>query len=68
MTFAEYDMVRLRRAIPEHGLQSGALGAIVMVFSNPPGYEVEFCDSDGRTLALVTLKENDLELVSRATP
>lgn len=65
----EYDVVRLRRSLPEHNLAAGAVGAIVMVFDEPPAYEVEFCDEDGLTIALVTLEEGDLERTSydRAT-
>jgi hypothetical protein len=63
MTLHEYDVVRLRRAVPEHQLDAGAIGAIVMVFEDPPAFEVEFCDSEGVTLALVTLTEEDLEKV-----
>ncbi|WP_050725660.1 DUF4926 domain-containing protein [Vulgatibacter incomptus] len=61
MTLQEYDVVRLRRPLFEHNLSAGALGTVVMVFQDPPAFEVEFCDKDGVTLALVTLKEPDLE-------
>ena len=61
MTLREYDTVRLRRPIPQHRLDAGTLGAVVMVFDDPPAYEVEFCAEDGSTLALVTLTESDLE-------
>lgn len=63
MSLREYDVVRLRRAMPEHGLAAGAIGAIVMVYESPPAYEVEFTDPEGITLALVTLVETDLEKV-----
>lgn len=62
MKFAEYDVVRLRRPLPEHNLEAGAIGAIVMAYdSDPPEYEVEFCDDDGVTIALLTLESEDLE-------
>ncbi len=61
MTLQEYDVVRLRRPLPQYELVAGAVGAIVMVFDDPPAYEVEFCDKDGVTLALVTLVDDDLE-------
>jgi hypothetical protein len=63
MILQEYDVVRLRRSLPEHHLSEGAIGAIVLVFADPPAYEVEFCDKEGVTLALVTLNEEDLEKV-----
>ena len=45
-----------------------------MVYDSvPPGYDVEFADRDGVTVALLTLRDDDLELgreddaVQRAT-
>ncbi len=38
-----------------------------MVFASAhPQYEVEFVDSAGESLAVLTVKEEDLELVQRA--
>ena len=65
MIFHEYDVVRLRRSVPEHNLERGAIGAIVMVYDNPRAYEVELCDADGVTIALLTLGEEELEKVTR---
>lgn len=61
MTLQEYDVVRLRQPVPKHNLAVGAVGAIVMVYDNPTAYEVEFCDQNGVTLALLTLREDALE-------
>jgi hypothetical protein len=67
----EYDVVRLVRALPEHNLLAGSTGAVVMDYTEhsngdlPPAYEVEFTDSDGVTQALITVAEDDLEVVSR---
>ena len=61
MTIKEYDVVRLRRPLPEHKLATGAVGAVVMVYHDPLAYEVEFCDEYGVTLALLTLQEEDIE-------
>jgi len=58
--FSEYQVVRLKRTM--HAVPAGAIGAIVMAYDSvPPGYEVEFTDRDGRTIALLTLQEEDLE-------
>jgi hypothetical protein len=59
--FREYQKVRLRRAV--FPLESGALGTVVMAydFATPPGYEVEFMDAEGATLALLTLHDEDIE-------
>jgi hypothetical protein len=66
----ELDVVRLLRPLPEHNLPAGSRGTVVMDYTDfdkdlPPAYEVEFADSDGITQALVTLHEDDLEVVWR---
>jgi Domain of unknown function (DUF4926) len=62
MRFKELDTVVLDRDLPEHGLRSGDLGAIVQVYE-PDGLEVEFVTASGRTQALVTLREADVREV-----
>jgi Domain of unknown function (DUF4926) len=63
--FDEYQMVRLKR--PTGGLVAGTLGTVVTVYTHPgPGYEVEFCDKDGFTLALLTLYDDDLTAAPEA--
>jgi hypothetical protein len=42
-------------------MDRGAEGTIVMAYSEPPGYDVEFMDADGKTLALLTSYDEDLE-------
>ena len=67
----EYDVVRLLRDLPEHNLSAGDTGAVVMDYTKhsngnlPAAYEVEFADADGVTEALVTVAEEDLEVVWR---
>ncbi|MDF3341794.1 DUF4926 domain-containing protein [Mycolicibacterium septicum] len=71
---AEYDMVRLRRPLPDHGLAAGAQGTVVMDHTKyagpdlPPAYEVEFTDGEGRTEAVVTVPEEYLEVIQRPRP
>jgi Domain of unknown function (DUF4926) len=70
----EYDVVRLRRSLPEHDLPAGAKGTVVIDYTKfdyakytgqslRPAYEVEFADAHGVTHALVTIYEDDLEVV-----
>jgi hypothetical protein len=60
--FAQYSNVVLLRDDPVSGLKSGAVGVVVEVYSRPSvGYDVEFMDERGRTLALLTLKSEDLK-------
>jgi hypothetical protein len=68
----EYDVVRLLRPLPEHNLSAGSEGTVVIDHTEdasnrdlPPSYLVEFADSDGITQALVTLRNDDLEVVWR---
>jgi Domain of unknown function (DUF4926) len=51
----ELDAVALRQDLPAHGLVAGDVGTVVFVHRGGEGYEVEFMDADGRTLAVETL-------------
>lgn len=62
MKYRELDAVVLARDLPEHGLRSGDLGAVVQVYE-PDGLEVEFVTVSGRTEALVTLNVQDVRPV-----
>ena len=57
--YQEHDVVVLRRDLPDHGLVADDVGAIVGVYSSG-GYEVEFTATDGDTVALVTLADEDI--------
>ena len=47
--------------LAEDGLAAGMLGAVINVYTEPTeAYEVEFCDSQGRTLALRSLLPSQL--------
>lgn len=57
-----HDTVVLRRPLPEHGLEEGDVGAVVHRHS-PDAFEVEFVSADGKTVAVVTLRAEDLRSV-----
>lgn len=58
--FSEYEIVKLKR--PQADLPAGVTGTVVMVYNSvPPGYDVEFVDEKGETLAVLTLRDEDLE-------
>ena len=63
MGYKELDTVVLNRDIPEQGLRSGDLGAVVQVYGTD-AIEVEFITASGRTQALVTLTAGDVRSVS----
>jgi len=60
MTFAELSLVELVHDLPDEGLAAGAVGTVVEVYTDPPGYEVEFVDDDGRTVAILALPPHAL--------
>jgi hypothetical protein len=62
MRFKELDTVVLDRDLPEHGLRTGDLGAVVQLYE-PEALEVEFVTASGRTQALVTLTAGDVRAV-----
>jgi hypothetical protein len=63
--FLEYDVVRSTRPLGE-GVPVGTSGAVLMVFASAhPQYEVEFVDSAGESLAVLTVKVENLELMQR---
>jgi len=45
---------------PQVQLNRGDVGTIVHVYNQGRGYEVEFVDGGGRTVALVTVAANDV--------
>lgn len=60
----ELDTVVLTHDIEGHGLQQGDRGAIVHCYSDNPAFEVEFVGTEGQTLALLTLRGNDIQSIS----
>lgn len=62
MTFQLLETVVLVRDLPERGLRSGDLGAVVHVYE-PDGVEVEFVTAAGKTQALITLRSTDIRHV-----
>ena len=57
MKYSLLEVVKLQQDFPSLNLRKGDIGAIVEVYTNPyEAYEVEFCDTEGKTIALLTLK------------
>lgn len=63
MKHAALDTVVLVHDVPEHGLRTGDLGAVVDVHP-PDALEVEFVTASGRTTALVSLKASDVRAIA----
>ena len=60
--FRELDTVVLLKDVPEAGLRTGDLGAVVLVYGTE-ALEVEFVTASGRTQALLTLPIHDVRPV-----
>ena len=53
------DVVALTEDVPQRGLTRGQVGTVVELLA-PGVFEVEFCDNDGRTYALLSLRAEQL--------
>ncbi|MBI3863184.1 MAG: DUF4926 domain-containing protein [Planctomycetia bacterium] len=56
----ELDTVVLTKDIPASGLQAGDVGAVVHHYPGSTSFEVEFVAADGRTIALLTLSQDEI--------
>lgn len=61
-----HSVVALLEDLPEEGLVRGQVGTVVADWA-PGVYEVEFSDGNGRTYAMVVLKDDQL-MVLRHEP
>ncbi|MBX3178344.1 MAG: DUF4926 domain-containing protein [Candidatus Hydrogenedentes bacterium] len=57
---AEHSLVVLDCEPPHDKLNRGDVGTVVHVYQGGRGYEIEFVDGGGRTVALVTVDAGDL--------
>lgn len=56
----ELDLVVLKASIVEHGLVAGDVGTVVHRYDNEEASEVEFVDTRGTTIAVLTLEDSDV--------
>ena len=56
----ELDTIVLAHDIEQYGLKQGD-GAIVHCYKNGEAFEVEFVTGEGKTVAVLTLREDDLK-------
>ena len=64
-TIKELDAVALTTDLPAEGLEAGDIGTVVMIYGQGESYEVEFVGYDGHTIALLTLKPEQIRSLSR---
>jgi hypothetical protein len=55
----ELDIVALVHDLPEHGLKAGDIGTVVLLHDDQ-GYEVEFTTFGGDTIAIVTVRKDEV--------
>jgi len=63
MTHKPLDTVVLARDLPDFGLRAGDVGAVVFVLP-PDAVEVEFVSGSGDTIAVVTLRCDEVRAVA----
>ncbi|MCC5877136.1 MAG: DUF4926 domain-containing protein [Candidatus Sumerlaeia bacterium] len=56
----EHNHVVLLTSVSAHGLVPGDVGTVVHIHNAGEGYEVEFMDVFGETIAVVTVDSKDL--------
>jgi hypothetical protein len=57
---SEHSLVVLDAEPPHKMLTRGDVGTVVHVYKDSKGYEVEFVDGGGHTVALVTVSADDI--------
>lgn len=63
LNYSLFDVVVLVEDIPEEGLFAGMKGVIIEIYSQPvEGYEIEFCDEHGCTVAQLALSSEQFHL------
>lgn len=60
----ELDSVVLTADLPEHGLERGDLGTVVLAHAGGEGYEVEFVTLGGETVAVVSLRASQVRPIA----
>lgn len=61
---AEHSLVVLDCNPPHASLNRGDVGTVVHVYKQGQGYEVEFVDGGGKTIALVTVGADDVRPIA----
>ena len=59
----ELDEVVLTRDLHDHGLAADDIGTVVLMHDEGKGYEVEFITLDGETIAVTTLRAEQVRPV-----
>ncbi len=60
----EHSLVVLTRNIPEKSLLACDVGTVVHIYPGAAAYEVEFATGLGKTIAVLTLKPQDIRIIA----
>ena len=63
--FDELDTVVLATDIKKYGLKQGDIGTVVHTYSDKKAVEAEFLTAEGETVAVLTLKPNDIRPIAK---
>jgi hypothetical protein len=63
-TITELDSVVLTTDLAEHGLSAGDIGTVVLVHEDGKGCTVEFMTLAGKTVAVVTLRADQVRPIA----
>ena len=66
MKIKELDIVVLNKDIKKYALVKGDVGTIVHVYEKGKAFEVEFIETSGYTVAVLTLKSSDIRTVGKS--
>ena len=61
----ELDTVVLAHDVEEYGLKRGDIGAVVHCYEDDRAFEIEFVTGEGKTVALLTLTQEDIRPLGR---
>ena len=59
----EYQRAVLTNDLPEHDLQAGDTGIVVMIHGDHAGYELEIFSVEGKTLDVVTVNADQVRSI-----
>lgn len=63
--FDELDTIVLASDIKKYGLKRGDIGTVVNIYSNKKAIEAEFLTAEGETVAVLTLKTNEIRPIAK---
>jgi len=61
----ESDLVALLIDLPETDLTRGDVGTVAMIHGNQEGFEIEFVNAGGKTIAVETLHQSQIKKINQ---